>query len=394
MIKMPEIFLVDDRRGFESLRPHYEALYAVDTQASHFLSPNWIGSILEENPGRSRIIALRDEDAPGGISALLPLERSLHWNRRQQMFQTRYTALGRLGLSSYTGFLCAPGREVDALPRLAKVIAEMPWGGLSIRYEANHHRADIFAQAFPKDEFEVTWPEHRVAGGKVDQLLCPVLLLPASYKAYLDSLNPKMRKRVRRAQSLTRGATFRSASPDSYANDRDQLLDLWSAHFEGAENETKRVAMVDRYRALLDRAQATGHLYLVSFWLGRTCLGASAFVADRRARRLHAVLEASNPQAAGLDIGLLLHAHVIRKAISAGCRALDFGHGNQDYKYRLGAENAETSNLMLRRRSVSAVPGFDPMMLGGAIRKTRHLILGNRTEDALAGLAQLERIVH
>ena len=59
-----------------------------------------------------------------------------------------------------------------------------------------------------------------------------------------------------------------------------------------------------------------------------------------------------DPQAhAQLSPGWVLLAYVIEYAIASGCSVFDFMQGNEEYKYRFGAEDYKVMRVIVRRQT-------------------------------------------
>jgi CelD/BcsL family acetyltransferase involved in cellulose biosynthesis len=394
-VSVNQIHVIDTREGFEAVRDAYEALHQRDPDAGVFLSWGWLVRIFDDMPGDWCVLAVEDTRVPEGFSAFLPLHRSLHWSKTNLSFQTRYTAAGRLGLSDYVGFVCAPEHEVEALETLGDFVAGAPWARFTLRYEPTGRRSEIFASRFQDDDVLVEWAEHRINDGATNQMVCPVLDLSDSYEDYLSTLRPRARKNLRRAERALEemgGCDFRVSTAATLEQDCAALMALWERKWADQKSETRLTDLRDRYAAFLKRGQELGLLYVVSLWQGERMLGALAHLVDRDARLLHSVIEGRDPGFPDLGIGLLLHHFAIRKAIEAGCTAYDFGHGDAEYKYRLGAEDQHVTYLTLVRQAGEGAQWIDPGMMQSALRRTEGFLRRNRVDFARAALRQLAEL--
>lgn len=180
--------------------------------------------------------------------------------------------------------------------------------------------------------------------------VCPVITLPDSFDAYLDSLDSKQRREINRKlrRADAAGATLRViGSEDDLDTAVDDFLDLLQkSTFEKREwlNEGRRAVFHDTARAALD----AGTLQLMFIEL-RDQKAAALFNFDYR-DRVWVYNSGLDPRAFGkLSLGVVLTAKAIELAIENGRRDFDFLRGNETYKYRFGAEDTRIYRLQVTR---------------------------------------------
>ena len=97
---------------FRALKPDWQALETRDPQATVFLSWDWMAQAFRANPGRWRVVIVHSADR---LICVLPLKYRVHWSSSARAFQSEIEAGGRLLWSEYTGFLCDPTFQAQAL---------------------------------------------------------------------------------------------------------------------------------------------------------------------------------------------------------------------------------------------------------------------------------------
>jgi CelD/BcsL family acetyltransferase involved in cellulose biosynthesis len=381
---------------FEALRGAWHALSARDPASGFYLSWDWLAQLFRDNPGRWRVLVLRDPDWPDRLIAALPLRVSLRWSGSRKTFQTMLSAAGRLGFSEYTGFLCDPAHERWAIAALGSALSTMPFERVSLRYEPTVGRLRRFAAAFEPQMFESTWPDHRINGGETNQLVAPQIVLPDSFDSYTASLSRNRRKKLfkaRRALEGDSGLHFRLPDATSFDADRDAVLTLWRMRWDGQMSADKVADTSRAYGVFLDRCWALGVLHMPMLWQGDRMIGALGNVMDRGRGQMTCVVTGRDTEENTLEIILLMHAHAIESAISQDFSTYDFGHGDEPYKYSLGARDVALGNISIRRRSRAPGGRFDPVGFGPALARVRSLIRSGKTADAQAALTQLQDLL-
>lgn len=180
--------------------------------------------------------------------------------------------------------------------------------------------------------------------------VCPVIDLPESFDAYLESLDSKQRREVSRKlrRAGAAGATTRTVGADEDVDKAtDAFLDLLQAStFEKRDwlNDGRRAVFHEVARA----AQADGTLQLM-FTSVDDKNAAALFNFDYNGRTW--VYNSGLDPAAfsGLSLGVVLTAQAIEQAIANGNHEFDFLRGDEAYKYRFGATDTAIYRLRLEK---------------------------------------------
>jgi CelD/BcsL family acetyltransferase involved in cellulose biosynthesis len=190
-------------------------------------------------------------------------------------------------------------------------------------------------------------------GYRLDESLievCPIIPLPTSFEAFLESLDSKERRETTRKLRRAEGADV-VIHDVSAGEDIDAAVDrfltlLQKSTFEKRDwlNEGRRAHFHESARA----AQAAGTLQLLFAEVdGRPAAGLFNF--DYR-DRIWVYNSGLDPESfSSLSLGVVLTASAIERAIAAGRKEFDFLRGSEDYKYRLGAVDHEIFRFQLAR---------------------------------------------
>lgn len=389
--------IVDTPAGLDALRPAWEALQSRDPEATIFLTWEWMARAFRDNPYRWSVLVAEAPDLPGEALCILPLKYRTHWSRSRDEFHTELEAGGRLLWSEYTGFLCHPEREAEALLAVTDHLAAMPWMRFSMRYVAQNRRCRLFTDAFEARGFGVRYKSYMINGNTTDNLICPQVDLPEDFDSYLGSqVSANRRQKYNRLKrDQLESGTFRIAatSDADFATGLDVLLDLWKQRWRKQKGEETSDRVAGNYRDVLSAAHEIGAAYLPVLWKGDRPLGALGHVVDRRNGVVHFIAGGRDPRAEEKGIGQLLHFHSIDWAIGEGLICYDFGHGNEPYKYSYGAADQPVLYFEIRRREYEPSLAFDFLCAGEALRRIEGFLTKGSTDKALKACAQLSKVL-
>jgi CelD/BcsL family acetyltransferase involved in cellulose biosynthesis len=386
--------LIDTPEAFEKLESSWNRVQAADPDAGYFLSWRWLDVVFRANPGRWRVLAIRPEDEPGGYVGFLPLRLDLRWSRSRVELQTKLEAAGRLSWAQYTGFMCVPEWDEKALVGLASALKMLPWSRFSLKnWLVSDHRRALFLSAFAPDDYEVSDEDRARAEGEIDNRVCPFVPLPDSYDEYLMTrVSSNTRQKIRRfSRKVERSADQRvtSTSPDRFDTHLDALLELWLRKWAPTRGQASAERAAGKYREILGQSMACDAVFMPMFWSAGTLLGGLVNVVDRLRGVMYFIVAARDEDASEPFIGLVLHAHAIRWAIENNLRTYDLCHGNEPYKYSLGATDRRIEHLKIRRRSHVEIGRLDPVNVADGQGKMLELLATGRVDDAVSVGRQL-----
>lgn len=338
--------VIDSVKAMAQVRADWDAVYGADPDAHVFLSWTWMARWLPHIGTPWFVLAARpDADAP--YVAFLPL-----WLQTTEQksggFQNNLV-MGGSFISDYTGILCLPEHQEQAIPAFADQIKTLHW--TSLRLEdlcMSRRRTDLFTQAFSRSGFGVA-TLNRVEDG-IDQGICPIAHLPGDWDSYLEEkLSANMRQKVRRLlRQVEESAELRITQADAKTIDRDldTLLRFWEARW-GVRKGERLKDILRNLRAMLRHAFDAGMLFLPVLWQGDRPVCALGTLIDARKKSFLFFLAGRDQTFDGPSSGLVLHAHSIRHAIRNGFVVYDFLRGNESYKYSFGVEERRIESLVL-----------------------------------------------
>lgn len=298
----------------------WDTLHARDPRRSPFLGWTWQREWVDAFARGRRVELWRVSEPAGRPIALLPLHETA-----PGLLQL----IGGTDVSDYLDLLVEQGYESEA------------WSALLAARDGSREVWDLHCVPAASATVSVL-PELACAAGLavavVPEERCPVLDLPGSWDAYLQSLTGKQRHELaRKTRRLEREApgsrATRLAGAEAVQARLGEFLDLHrrsrvgKARFMDARMETffRRavVGLAARGEAclwLLETAAGPMASFITIEWDGTVGLYNSGFHPDR----------------AALAPGIVLLGHLIRDAIERGQRRFDFLRGEERYKYDFG----------------------------------------------------------
>ncbi len=187
--------------------------------------------------------------------------------------------------------------------------------------------------------------------------VCPFIRLPADFDSYLDQLDKKqrheLRRKLRRAQAEDEGVSWYVVGPEHNLNaEMDRFINLMAASHPNKAKFLEDSHNRAFFKAIMPRLAACGWLQL-SFLTVNGNAAAAYLNFDYNNRILvynSGLLPASY---AHLSPGIILLIYNIQHAISQGRTVFDFLQGNEEYKYRMGAQDRAVMMLEADLQRVS-----------------------------------------
>ena len=386
--------LIETPEAFEQLEQSWNRVQEADSDAGYFLSWEWLAVVFRANPGRWRVLAARPENEPQNYVAFLPLRLDVRWSQSRGELTTTLEAAGRLSWAQYTGFVCMPDREEEALAALAAELRTLPWSHARLtNWLVSDRRRALFLSAFAADEYEVSI-EHRVrAESETDNRVCPFVPLPDSFEEYLSTrVSANTRQKIRRFSRKVEQSPdlqLTPTSPDHFEEHLDALLELWLRKWAPVRGQGSAERAVRKYRKILGQSLECDAVFMPMLWSGGTLLGGLVHLVDRRKGAVHFIVAGRDEAASEPSIGLVLHAYSIRWAIDNKMHMYDLCHGDEAYKYSLGAIDKRIEHLTIRRRSGVEGGRLDPMNVADGLETVVKLLDADRVDDAISACRQL-----
>jgi hypothetical protein len=271
------------------------------------------------------------------------------------VFCNQYVMPGLALWADYSGFICTPEHEEQAIPALAARLRRMPWAELELEnLLISDRRLEIFLGSFDSTIFKQLSRERGRNRDGIDNDVCPFVALPESFESFQqEKLSANTRQKMRRFMRKVEASEelhITEADPRTYQRDIDILLVFWKVTW--ASHKGSRIdQMMRKYRTILRRAFESGFLYLPVLWRGETPLGALGSFVDRQKQVLLFKLAGRDENCKDPPPGLVLHGHSISWAIANGLKTYDFLRGNEPYKYSYGASDRRIRNITLLTHS-------------------------------------------
>jgi CelD/BcsL family acetyltransferase involved in cellulose biosynthesis len=188
------------------------------------------------------------------------------------------------------------------------------------------------------------------------QETCPHINLPHDFEAYLESLDKKQRHELRRKMRRAENAEEASGEKVAwYIVGPEHDLGAEIERFIGlmrASHPDKAGFMDDAkndgfFRAVVPKMAACGWLQMAFLTVNGEA--AAAYINFDYDNRIGVYNSGLLPQSyAHLSCGIVLLCYLIRHNIEQERAVFDFLRGNEDYKYRMGAQDSPVMELVAR----------------------------------------------
>lgn len=346
-----KIDIFETLEEFEKIREDWDRIYFEDPEAHLFLSWQWLHKYLSHRH-RWFVLALKQE-GDAHYCAFLPLKVSTYQDEKTNLFCDEIRMAGNYG-ADYTGFLCWPGLEDAAADAFSAYIGRENWTTLTFDYfYTASSRLDRLLAAFPQTEFSQKSNE-RSNSDNIDNTICPYVVLPESWEAYLAThMSAQTRQKLRRFMRMVEASSdyrITHATSETIERDLDTLFRLW--RIKWAERKGSKVdRLITLTREMLLDAFNQGALDVPVLWYQDRPLGVLANLLDRQKKTVLFYITGRDEEWTTPSPGLLLHGFSIRDAIAEGYRIYDFLRGNEAYKYAFGVEERRIRSMLVRTLS-------------------------------------------
>ena len=171
------------------------------------------------------------------------------------------------------------------------------------------------------------------------QEVSPYIILPKTWEEYLESLERKHRKELKRKiKRLEAEKSFYECSEATVKEDFEEFVRLHRLS-DPAKNQFMSEAMKAFFWDIMTKPIAGWQSSLCFLKIeGKTAAGIMSFESQEEYWLYNSGYDL---EFSYYSVGLLLKAHSIKKAIEAGKKKYDFLRGNERYKYELGAKDLQ-----------------------------------------------------
>ena len=348
------IDVIDTYQDFEALRQNWDTLYTVDPEAQFFLSWIWLSQLLTRRPKNWCVLAATGAESHGDYVAFLPLRLKNRFSQSRQR-QVREIYMAGNFWADYTGLICHPDHEEQAIPALAGYLRDhMRWSRLHLEFiRASDRRLALFTGEFPSKQFRTTYRNRTSKVDGINNLICPSVALPGSFDEYLQQcVSSNTRQRIRRFLRQVEAAddlAIVESVPQTRERDLDALAHFWRARWADRKGDKVDV-MAGKYRRIVEQGLEAGIVHLVLLTENVRPVAVHASFVDRVKQCMLFFVTARDLAWQRLPSGLVLHAHNIQWAIEQGLQEYDLLRGDERYKHSLGATDRTIACIRIERR--------------------------------------------
>ena len=346
-----QVKCIETMEAFVALKDNWEAVFAADPHAQHFLSHGWLRRFLARKK-RWFILALKEKDPGAPFVAFFPLRLQTRQDK-DGLFFDEIVMAGNYA-ADYTGFLCLPEYERYAVAGFCKVLRQQVWKEIKLDYfngPPERREAVIRALEGPRVMFRRRTPLNEQ---KIDATICPQIHLPESWDTYLERhMSSQTRQKLRRfLRKVEGGDEFRITHADAATIDRDLtiLFDFWRTRWSPVKGVERTEELIRSTRQMLMDCFEEGDLDVPVLWHGERPLAALANIVDAGKKAIRFYITGRDETWTTPSPGLILHGYCIRRAIADGFRLYDFLRGNEPYKYMFGVEEHRISCVEFKTR--------------------------------------------
>ena len=315
--------------------PEWHDLLISDPDRHIFGTPLW-NKLWWEEFGADKDLFLLTMKRAGAVAAVVPLYRKIEGDRQILRF------IGGIDLTDYLGPICSLEDRDDVAHALVDwlLATDVAWD------EFDAHNMPV---PFGFAEFLVAMADERDVPFTVDQEeTAAVLALPANWESYLESLDAKQRRELkrkrRRFEREMPDARFRTATADTLEADLRTFVEMHRGA-EGHKGHFMKPEIATFFERIARSFIEVGWLRLDLLEVGHRAV-ASTF-SFQTTRSFYLYNSAYEPDAARLSPGLVLVSELVKSSIEQGLRHFDFLRGPERYKYQLGAEAVPLNNVRL-----------------------------------------------
>ena len=334
-----------DSSAFDTLKPEWNALVERSATRSVFLTWEWQAIWWKHlGEGELRLLTLRDDE--GRLAGIAPLCRVT-----SQAGEHTFRWIGCVDVSDYLDVVAAPGSEQALYAAVMDHLTGPDAPAWTYVDLCNIRQDSPTYETLAQMALERGLHAH--AG---IQEICPVIFLPAEWEDYLASLDKKQRHEIRRKM---RRIEAEAQTSWRFADDA-QTLDAAIDEFIRLHRKSTREkdafmddTMVGFFREMCRAAFEAGWLNLAFIQVnGTTAASMLNFDYDNQILVYNSGYDPD--QYAVLSPGIVLLAYCIRHAVETGHTRFDFLRGDEDYKFRFGAQRTTIHNVLMSRTPLPA----------------------------------------
>ncbi len=327
--------------GFETLANEWNELLRRSVSNTIFLTlefqRTWWQCLGE---GELLILAVRDDD-DGKLVGIAPL-----FAITDPQGQRALATVGCVEVADYLDFIVEQGQEDKVYAALVDYLSGPNAPAWDLLNLCNIHQDSPTLEILPTLAQARGWSTSTARDD-----VCPIVQLPGTWDEYLEMLDGKQRREIRRKLRRAGGEMAQNWYIVGPEHDLEaevaEFLELMAASApDKADFLTPR--MRNFFHQLARVVHDAGWLQLVFLHMGeRKAAAYFNFIYDNRVLVYNSGLDwRSFPK---LGAGVVLVAHCIRHAIEQGREVFDFMQGDERYKYQFGGQDVEVRRLLIHK---------------------------------------------
>lgn len=173
-----QVEIINSINQFDQLEKNWNNVYAEDPHSQIFLSWSWLRGWLEVINHKWFILAIKPKSDSAYVGFFPLAIRSLQWGNLNIFNIYRALQTCAHPVADYTGFICLPEYEEDALKNFASYIHHnLEWDVFHIK-DIQDPRINVFVEHFSQSDFQNTTNPGAT---------CPYIPLPDEWEQYLTS---------------------------------------------------------------------------------------------------------------------------------------------------------------------------------------------------------------
>jgi CelD/BcsL family acetyltransferase involved in cellulose biosynthesis/glycosyltransferase involved in cell wall biosynthesis len=337
-VEIQEITTVQD---LQRIRAEWRELWEQCPDATPFQLPEWLLPWCEHFAGSELLVlALRYRSKLVGMFPIF-----LHADGPRRV---REMSLAGTGISDYLNPLLLPDMSRTASELIFRYLAahSSNWQCVDLQgLSAGSALLSTFGNAGLKSKI-------------FRDEVCPLLALPPTMTEFINQMQPKLRKNLRRARRYFEGSDGIKVTT-ACAETLDRHLDeLFTLHGSRWRERNLPGVLCDSKVQLFHRNAAAGLLKagilrVQVLNLGDEAAAAIYWMASKD--RAYSYLGGFSPEFERCSPGAVLLEHAVEESIHEGLREFDFLRGSEAYKYAWGARDQFTYKLLLRKHDELAL---------------------------------------
>jgi CelD/BcsL family acetyltransferase involved in cellulose biosynthesis len=332
-----QIEIFENGSAFEILKSEWNGLLRESATDSMFLSWEWQSAWWQTlGGGKACIITFRDPN--GKLVGIAPM----FWEDAQG----GGVALSQMGcsVSDYLDVMVAKGHVDHVYTALIETLTgtDFPhWDAVNF--------CNLPEASPMNDQFRTMAEAHGLIADHRVQTVSPFIALPATWDEYLATLDKKQRHEVRRKLRRVEEVPTRWYIIERAEEIDEAVKDFVALHRKSSADKGAFMTseMEGFFLEICRRLLPAGWLQLQ--FLEVEGVRAAAMLNFVYQNNVLVYNSGYDPEKYGqFSPGIILNAHSIQDAISSKRRVFDFLRGDEEYKYRFGAQNTNVYEMHLR----------------------------------------------